>query len=121
MNMGKKHEIWQQVDHRHGFTEPGSDYFEQFTSRMMEQLPELEIPQQEPVTLWTRIQPWLYMAAMFVGIYLIVNMFHSISSAQESNLLAEEQFDEEYYEELIWTSNVSDCSVYEYFADAYEY
>lgn len=40
--MGTKKEIWQRIDRRTGFTEPTGDYFEQFTSRIMEQLPEME-------------------------------------------------------------------------------
>ena len=62
--MGTKKEIWQRIDRRTGFTEPTGDYFEQFTSRIMEQLPEMELPKAKPVTLWSRLQPWVYMAAM---------------------------------------------------------
>ena len=55
--MGTKKEIWQRIDRRTGFTEPTGDYFEQFTSRIMEQLPEMELPKAKPVTLWSRLQP----------------------------------------------------------------
>ncbi len=117
--MGKKHEIWQQVDRRHGFTEPGNDYFEKFSARLMDNLPEPEFPEQKPITLWSRIQPWVYMAAMFAGIALVVRIFTTPST--ETDLYSEEPCYEEYYEELIWSSNVSDCAVYEYIADVYEH
>ena len=58
--MGTKKEIWQRIDRRTGFTEPTGDYFEQFTSRIMEQLPEMELPKAKPVTLWSRLQPWVH-------------------------------------------------------------
>ncbi len=118
--MGTKKEIWQRIDRRTGFTEPTGDYFEQFTSRIMEQLPEMELPKARPVTLWSRLQPWVYMAAMFVGIALMVRVF-SPEKSPEAEIVAEEQLSNEYYDELIWSSCVNDYSVYEYLADAYEY
>ena len=66
--MGTKKEIWQKIDRRTGLTEPDEAYFEQFASRIMEQLPEMEQPKAQPVSLWTRLQPWIYMAAMFAGV-----------------------------------------------------
>ncbi|MDP4269542.1 MAG: hypothetical protein Q8909_05395 [Bacteroidota bacterium] len=43
------------------------NYFEQFNSRMMESLPEKEIKKEEKVpvySLWNRVKPMFYMAAM---------------------------------------------------------
>lgn len=119
--MGTKKEIWQKIDRRTGLTEPGGEYFEQFTSRIMEQLPEIERPKERPVTLWSRIQPWVYMAAMFVGIALMVRIFSPQTATTETDIVAEENFSNEYYDELIWASCVDDYCVYEYFADAYDY
>ena len=46
-------------------------YFEGLTDRMMEQLPD-EMPQfaEVKVTMWDRIRPILYLAAMFAGLGL---------------------------------------------------
>lgn len=49
-------------------------YFEQFHEQLMSSLPETS-PAPAPtteVTLMTRIKPWLYMAATFVGIIFMV-------------------------------------------------
>ncbi len=119
--MGTKKDFLKEIDRRHGFTAPSEDYFEQFASRMMGQLPEVELPHVHVSTLWTRIQPWIYMAAMFVGIALMVRIFSPTRKSNEKDILAEEQYSTEYYDELIWTSCVNDYNMYEYLADAYEY
>ena len=43
-------------------------YFEHFADRLMERLPEKEAVPEPPVSTWSRIKPWVYMAAMFCGI-----------------------------------------------------
>jgi hypothetical protein len=50
-------------------------YFENFTNDLMSRLPEREIKEPEKVNLWERFKPWMYMAAMFAGIALMVRMF----------------------------------------------
>ena len=49
-------------------------YFEQFHEQLMNSLPEAEgtVAPSAPVSLMTRIKPWLYMAAMFVGVIFMV-------------------------------------------------
>lgn len=61
------------------------------------------------------------MAAMFVGIALMVRIFSPQTATTETDIVAEENFSNEYYDELIWASCVDDYCVYEYFADAYDY
>jgi len=50
-------------------------YFDRFPQEMMALLPEKEIVEPRVVSLWERVRPWVYMAAMFVGIMLMVNIF----------------------------------------------
>ena len=50
-------------------------YFENFSDSIMSQLPEKENKKSLVVSLWERMKPWVYMAAMFVGIMLMVNIF----------------------------------------------
>ncbi len=56
------------------FTVP-EGYFEHFTEQLMEKLPEREAQPAPQLTLWTRVKPWVYMAAMFCGLMLSVRMF----------------------------------------------
>lgn len=61
----------------HGMTVP-EGYFDDFQRRMMERIPA-EVPAPAPVVLprsfWQRVRPYVYMAAMFAGIWLMMNIF----------------------------------------------
>ena len=50
-------------------------YFESFPDSVMSLLPEKENKEPQVVSLWERVKPWVYMAAMFTGIMLMVNIF----------------------------------------------
>jgi hypothetical protein len=58
-------------------------YFERLTGDIMSQLPD-RVP-KVPVRIgpWQRMQPWVYMAAMFAGIALMIRIFVG-SPAQRS-------------------------------------
>lgn len=52
-------------------------YFDSFAERVMAQLPAeepkvVELPRRG---LWATVRPYVYMAAMFAGIWLMMNMF----------------------------------------------
>ena len=57
-----------------GFKVP-ENYFANFNSKMVDSLPEVEITEEEKPTLWVRLRPFVYMAAMFAGIWLMMNIF----------------------------------------------
>lgn len=74
---------------KHGFATPSAGldvpdgYFESFAERLMTGLPErteLEHPddieaQAGPRTFWQTVRPYVYMAAMFAGVWLMLQMF----------------------------------------------
>ncbi len=72
-------------------------YFDDFARRIMAQIPEEVCAKEEAKrTVWQKIRPYVYMAAMFAGVYLMMNIFTlttGIRGATESNdtsaLLAE--------------------------------
>lgn len=60
-------------------------YFEQFHEQLMENLPVNEATTTtvtEPITLMTRIKPWLYMAATFMGIVFMVQGLMYVNESQ---------------------------------------
>ncbi len=68
-------------------------YFEQLTERTMNMLPEMEIPEAKKVSLFQRVQPWLYMAAMFAGLIFFIKILvggdiGSKSVTSDSTLIA---------------------------------
>lgn len=61
-------------------------YFKSFKERMMESLPEYpEKPKKPDLTLWQRIKPYVYLAAMFAGIWCMMQIFHRVEVAGNSH------------------------------------
>lgn len=56
------------------FTVP-ENYFANFNAKLAESLPEVKITEEEKPTLWVRLRPFVYMAAMFAGIWVMMNIF----------------------------------------------
>lgn len=79
----KEKDILAKVGGKTGYTVP-PHYFDNFRSRMMENLPEYKVAEQPKLTAWQRVKPYLYMAAMFAGIWCMMKMFHTISSTDLS-------------------------------------
>lgn len=80
--MEKKTPLLDEIGRKHGMRVP-EDYFADFTEKMVDALPEREIPLPEQPTLWLRVRPWVYMAAMFAGVWLMMKMFTGISSVEK--------------------------------------
>lgn len=85
-------------------------YFENLTERIMDGLPEVEEkPAMKPVriSMWDRVKPWVYMAAMFVGAALIIRVATGIT-AQDKTVVATSD-DMEW--EMSYLDNVMDYSM----------
>ena len=115
MNMEKENNILRKAGTRNPFKVP-EGYFEGFTQELMDRLPEKEmIPEMQEPTLWQRVKPWVYMAAMFVGIMLSVRIFvgepqkeeFPISLAEAAMLPIEE------WETLVRRTSIDDYALYE--------
>ena len=98
--MGKEDNILRKAGTGNPFRVP-EHYFDNFTKELMGKLPEKEpLPYSTEPTLWQRVKPWVYMAAMFCGIMLSVRIFvgepqkdeFSISQA-EAEMLPEEEWE----------------------------
>lgn len=73
--MKEEDKIMKKVGTDNPFTVP-EGYFENLTSQVMSQLPEQKKPdfQIKQPTRWDRFKPWTYMAAMFAGAALLINI-----------------------------------------------
>lgn len=77
--MKEEDNILKKVGRENSFKVP-EGYFENLTSEVMGKLPEKEKPAFEEVkqpTMWTRVKPLFYMAAMFIGAALIIRVASS--------------------------------------------
>lgn len=110
-----------------GFRVPDG-YFESLTQQVMDRLPEAEtetaqasaevITLTEP-TLWQRVRPWLYLAAMFVGAAFIIRIA-SPSADEKAAALAHEEAESqeiEYIENALDAAMMDDYSLYMYLAE----
>lgn len=56
-------------------------FFETRFKEICDNLPEYPAsPVEERLSTWHRVRPYLYMAAMFAGIWLMMQMFHNVST-----------------------------------------
>lgn len=103
------------------FTVP-EGYFERFTQQLMEKLPEREAQPAPKLTLWTRVKPWVYMAAMFCGLMLSVRMFvgekQSQSPAATSETTDFTEVPDEYIDPIVNQTMMDDYTLYQYLTDA---
>ncbi len=104
--MKQDNDILTQIGRRSGMTVPDG-YFADFASKMMERLPDQAPAKPEAKTMWVRLRPYVYMAAMFAGIWCMLNIFNVIGSRStdlsiDSNpivakALSNDQFVDEFY------------------------
>ena len=57
-------------------------YMEGLTDQIMQRIPEKEEEQIRPVFFMDRVRPWLYMAAVFIGLGLFFKAIVGIDSTQ---------------------------------------
>ena len=72
-------------------------YFDDFNARMAAMLPErpeienaaVAEAQQRPATFWGRVRPYVYMAAMFAGVWCMLQLFASLSGTHKLQPIAD--------------------------------
>lgn len=76
--------ILDKADRRDGITVPDG-YFEEFARKMEASLPEMEWERPAarviPRSLWQRVRPYVYLAAMFLGVWTMMNVFDFVRSS----------------------------------------
>lgn len=119
--MGKEDNILKKAGTDNPFSVP-DHYFEDFSRNLMAKLPEKEpLPLPEEPTLWQRVKPWIYMAAMFCGIMLSVRVFVGEPQKEEIphiNVTDAENIPDEDWEIIIDRIMMDDYTIYQYLTDA---
>lgn len=90
--------ILEKIGRKDGMTVPDG-YFADFASKMAASLPALEPQQTKPFptkrSTWFKVRPYVYMAAMFAGIWLMLQLFTlitntgSLTPMEENPVIAE--------------------------------
>lgn len=118
--MNPEEKISQKIGKKNPFTVP-ENYFENFTQELMDKLPAKEaVLQTEAPTLWQRVKPWLYMAAMFCGIMLSVRIFVGNPQQEEFPIsqAEAEMLPEEEWENFMRRSFNDDYETYQFLTEA---
>lgn len=109
-----KENILDKLGRNDGMTVPDG-YFADFNRRMAEMLPENDAAEKPvkvtaaPRSMWDRIRPYVYMAAMFAGIWCMVKMFSMFGTGNVDLSIDNNE---------VLTNALSDDSfVYEYLRD----
>ena len=101
-----------------GFKVP-ENYFDDFNRRMADMLPDVEItPVDIKPTMWQRIKPLAYLAAMFAGVWCMMSVFNyftDTSNLDTVRAVAEKlQDDKGNLDEFIMSGAVSDYDIISY-------
>ncbi|GHT25013.1 hypothetical protein AGMMS4957_19030 [Bacteroidia bacterium] len=96
------------IDEKNPFTVP-EGYFDGLTAQIMAQLPARQVDVAVRRTLWQHMEPYMYMAAMFAGISLIINVF--VTTPEPLNLTSAADIEDfyQYYEEHLASSIYHDA------------
>lgn len=117
--MDKLNDILDKINRKDGLTVP-EGYFDDFKRQMASALPErpeLNAHQEEPTrTTWQRMRPYIYMAAMFGGIWCMLRLFTMITapadvSLENNSIIADALADEQFVNEYI----VTDINQWDYY------
>ena len=101
-----------------GFKVP-EHYFDDFNKRMAESLPEVKItPVDARPSMWVRVRPYVYMAAMFAGIWYMMKMSNNLtgesSRQQQACQISAGVQNERNADEVIMQGDVSDFDITTY-------
>lgn len=101
-----------------GFKVP-DNFFEDFNARMEQMLPEVEITNVDAKpSLWVTIRPYVYMAAMFAGVWCMMKVFngfnHNISAEQRVSEIATSIYMDNNADEFIMSGGASDYDIMSY-------
>lgn len=119
--MKEEKNLLEKCGKKNPFTVP-EGYFESFTDKLMEQLPEKESQEVPETGMWQRIKPWVYMAAMFCGLMLSVRVFVGEKAGNTPEEIPENisvsELPDELIDPIFNQTMMDDYTLYQYLTDA---
>ena len=100
-----------------GFKVP-ENYFEDFNKKMAAMLPDVEItPVDIKPTMWQRVRPLVYLAAMVAGVWCMMSVFNHFNGSNNLgvSVVAEKMGeDQKNVEDFLMSGSVSDYDILNY-------
>ena len=91
MRQEEDSKILSKLGKKSGFTTP-ENYFNDFAKNLAEKLPEAAAPEEkEKPNLWVQFRPYVYMAAMFAGVFCMIQVFNLFNGSSSQNPMANGQ------------------------------
>lgn len=119
--MKEEKNLLEKCGKKNPFTVP-EGYFESFTDKLMEQLPEKESQEVPKIGMWQRIKPWVYMAAMFCGLMLSVRVFVGEKTGNTPEEIPDiinlSELPDEAIDPIFNQTMMDDYTLYQYLTDA---
>ncbi|MDD2960726.1 MAG: hypothetical protein PHR45_01430 [Muribaculaceae bacterium] len=102
-------EILSQMSKDPGFKVP-DNYFADFADKMTKSLPERDFTPEIKTNIWHHIRPWAYMAAMFGGIWCMMNLFTLMRDNTISNdsSIAEAFRNDKFVDDFVLTTDFNE-------------
>ena len=106
------------ISNKNPFTVP-ENYFARFNNEIMSRLPEKEITAPKTVSMWDRAKPWVYMAAMFMGLFFSIQVLtknganRQREAANQAASIQSQHLIDEYWS----TVKISEEEFYQYLED----
>lgn len=117
--MREDKKIRERVGHQNSFDVPNG-YFEHLPERIMSVLPDEDKAfATEKVSLWLKVRPWVYMAALFVGAALIIRVASGNHRAndKDASYAYEEVISDEYLDISLEKAQMGDYALYVYLTE----
>lgn len=115
--MDKEERLIEKYGRKGGWKVP-EGYFESVYSEIGSKLPEVpKVERHVEMTLWQRVKPYIYLAAMFAGIWLMMKVFYHASGNVMLNLenppehIAMAMAENEGYDYYIMPETISDVEL----------
>ena len=96
------------------------NYFENFNEEIMNLKTEKEFQAPVKITMWDRAKPWVYMAAMFLGLYFMINFLTNNNGAADVQepVVAEQSVEGATSTSSYWsTVHITEEEFYNYLED----
>lgn len=102
-------------------------YFDAVRGEILSKLPEYpSVPKKTDLSVWQRMKPYVYLAAMFAGIWCMMQVFHHVSGAGALSLDNPPEHIAAYVGEMdaddiyLLPSNLSDMEMIDEVSDSYD-
>lgn len=84
--MNPEDKLKEKIGRSHGFRVPDTDFLNQVYVRVSEQLPQRSFNRPVRRTAWQIVRPYIYLAAMFAGLWLTMRIVTSMSTQPQSRV-----------------------------------